>query len=166
MTAGPPFPPAPIPPGPISSGPMPPAPIPSGSITPVAQPYTSGPAVMARRAAPPLFGDRWTGPAAPPSETVLAAVAAAGLAFAVAVPTGSTGVGWLSAVAVVLATAFAVQWQASDLDRALPPRSVTAPDVGWITAAVALSAVGTVRAAEWLASLCLLAAAVAVSLVR
>ena len=114
VSAGQPFPPAPIPPGPI-----PPA------------PYTSGPAVMTRRAAPPpLFGDRWTGPAAPPSETVLAAVAAAGLAFAVAVPTGSTGVGWLSAVAVVLATAFAVQWHASDLDRAHPLRPVTATDVG------------------------------------
>jgi hypothetical protein len=131
---------------------------------PQAEPYTSGPAVMAHRSSPPLFGERWTGPAEPPSETLLAAVAAAGLAVAVAVPTGLTGVGWLSAVAVVLATAFAVQWHAIDLDPARLLRPVTAPDVAWISATVALCAVGTVRAAEWLAALCLTAAAAAVSL--
>ena len=56
---------------------------------------TSGPATMARRSSPPLFGDRWPGR---PSRrrALLGAVAAAGLAFAVAVPTGATGVGWLS----------------------------------------------------------------------
>jgi hypothetical protein len=54
---------------------------------------------------------------------------------------------------------------ARDRRRPVPPAP---PDpglvVGWLAAAVALTAVGTVRAAEWLAALCLLAAAAGVSL--
>ena len=38
------------------------------------------------------------------------------------------------------------------------PRPVRPEDVGWTLAALALTAVGAVRAAEWLAALCLLAA--------
>ena len=121
---------------------------------------SAAPQLTARPVAPPpLFGERWPGPSEPPSETVLGAVAVAGIAVALVVPTGATGVGWFSAVTVVLSTAYAVQWHATDRVRPVGP-----PDVGWIAAAVALSAVGTVRAAGWLAALCLLAAAVAASL--
>jgi hypothetical protein len=41
---------------------------------------------------------------------------------------------------------------------------VTPADVGWTLLAVALTAVGTVRAADWLAALCLMAAAAAAAL--
>jgi hypothetical protein len=57
-----------------------------------------------------------------------------------------------------------VRWRANRTGRFVPSRPLLAPDVGWTLLALALSAVGTVRAAEWLAALCLLATVAAAAL--
>ena len=92
-----------------------------------------------------------------------------GLATATSVPTGPTGVGWLYALTTAAAVTIMVRWRANRTGRLTspdftPPRPLLAPDVGWTVLALALSAVGTVRAAEWLAVLCLLAAVPAAAL--
>jgi hypothetical protein len=107
----------------------------------------------------PLFGERWPGPKKPIPGDLLACLVAVGVVFATAVPEGSsTGVGWLFTASVGTAMTIMVAWGR----RARYP--LTPADVGWTLLAVALTAVGTVRAADWLAALCLMAAAAAAAL--
>jgi hypothetical protein len=98
---------------------------------------------------PPLFGDTWPAPATPPTLAMTVAVALVGLTTATAVPDGRPGLGWLVAALVGVAAALAVDWR---------HRRITVPGVWWTAATVGLAAVSAVRAAEWLAVLCLLAA--------
>ncbi|MDT7581314.1 MAG: hypothetical protein QOK35_2578 [Pseudonocardiales bacterium] len=113
---------------------------------------------------PSLFPDRWPGPAGPAPTAVLLAAVAVGVVTATAVPPGPTGVGWLYAMTAAAATTAMVRWGANRAGRFGPSRPLLAADVGWTVLALALSAVGTVRAAEWLAALCLLAALAAAAL--
>jgi hypothetical protein len=101
----------------------------------------------ARPAPPPLFGDRWPGPSAPPSRLVLGAIAAGGLTVATAMPLRAAGLGWL-VIALVLAGALA----------AVGRRSLRWTDAAWLVGAVALAGVSVVRDAPWLVALCLMAA--------
>ena len=128
----------------------------------------SAPAVL-HPPPPPLFGDRWPGPAGPAPTDVLLAAGAVGVVAATTVPAGPTGVGWLYALTTAAATTIMVRWSANRTERFGSPGSASSrpllpADVGWTVLALALSAVGTVRAAEWLAGLCLLAAFAAASL--
>jgi len=105
-----------------------------------------------------LFGERWPGPAGPIAGDLLACVVAFGVVLATAAPEGPTGVGWLFTASVATAMTITVAWGR----RSRHP--LTPADVGWTLLAVALTAVGTVRAADWLAALCLMAAAAAAAL--
>ena len=125
---------------------------------------TARPPVPRRVAPPSLFPDRWPGAAGPAPVDVLLAALIVGLAAATAVPAGPTGVGWLYTLTVAAATTIMVRWRANRTGRFVPSRPLLAPDVGWTLLALALSAVGTVRAAEWLAALCLLATVAAAAL--
>ena len=127
------------------------------AVTP-APPPTPSPARSPYPPPKPLFGDRWPAPAAPISGELLGCLAAVGVVAATAVPDGATGVGWLFTASVAVAMTIMVAWGCR-------ARSPLAPaDVGWTLSAVALTAVGTVRAADWLAALCLLAAFAAAGL--
>ncbi len=106
----------------------------------------------------PLFGDRWPAPAGPIAGDLLACVVAFGVVLATAAPESPTGVGWLFTASVATAMTIMVAWGR----RSRHP--LTPADVGWTLLAVALTAVGTVRAADWLAALCLMAAAAAAAL--
>ena len=106
----------------------------------------------------PLFGDRWPGPAGPIAGDLLACVVAFGVVLATAAPESPTGVGWLFTASVATAMTIMVAWGRRSRD------PLTPADVGWTLLAVALTAVGTVRAADWLAALCLMAAAAAAAL--
>jgi len=106
----------------------------------------------------PLFGERWPGPAGPIAGDLLACIVAFGVVLATAAPEGPTGVGWLFTASVATAMTIMVAWGR----RSRHP--LTPADVGWTLLAVALAAVGTVRAADWLAALCLMAAAAAAAL--
>ena len=105
-----------------------------------------------------LFGERWPGPDGPAPRPVVGLVTVAGIGTALAVPTGPVGLGWpLTALTLVAATLLGRRYAAA-------ARPVLAADVGWAVAAVALAAVPAVRAADWLAALCLLAAVGAAAL--
>ena len=106
----------------------------------------------------PLFGDRWPGPAGPIAGDLLVCIVAFGVVLATAAPESPTGVGWLFTASVATAMTIMVAWGR----RSQHP--LTPADVGWTLLAVALTAVGTVRAADWLAALCLMAAAAAAAL--
>ena len=106
----------------------------------------------------PLFGERWPGPAGPIAGDLLACIVAFGVVLATAAPERPTGVGWLFTASVATAMTIMVAWGR----RSRHP--LTPADVGWTLLAVALTAVGTVRAADWLAALCLMAAAAAAAL--
>ena len=127
---------------------------PRAAVSVTAPPPSTSPYPPAR----PLFGDRWPAPAAPISGELLGCLAAVGIVVATAVPDGATGVGWLFTVSVGTAMTIMVAWGC----RGRSP--LTLADVGWTLLAVALAAVGTVRAADWLATLCLVAAAGAAAL--
>ncbi len=77
------------------------------------------------------------------------AVAVAGVATAGALPNGRPGLGWLVVALVAVAAALAPEWR---------NRRITPNGVWWTGATIALAAVSAVRAAEWLAAVCVLAA--------
>lgn len=141
--------------------------------TPTTEPPRSGSAVPPpgwpatpvppppRVQAAPLFPESWRGPTTPPSRPALLAVAAAALIFPVAVPEGPSGLGWLVTAFVVAAATLAVAWYTR---RSVPPLPAALTGSGWTLAAVGMAGVATVRDAEWLVVLCLLAAAAAASL--
>ncbi|MGI5131715.1 DUF4173 domain-containing protein [Pseudonocardia sp. CA-107938] len=128
-------------PGEAPMAPMGPVP-PMGPMRPMAPPLPPQPV-------PPLFGDRWPVPAAPPSVAMVAGTAIMALTTAGAVPEGRPGLGWLVTALVGVAATLAVEWR---------HRRITPEGVWWTAATVALAAVCAVRAAEWLGVLCLLAA--------
>ena len=125
---------------------------------------TTGPSADRGGSPASLFGDRWTGPAGPPPAAVPGAVAATGVIAAVAVPEGPTGVGWLLTALVATGAVAVARWRAGSGAGPDRPAPLRAADLGWVLLAVALTAVGTVRAAPWLAALCLLAALAAAAL--
>lgn len=98
---------------------------------------------------PPLFGDTWPAPATPPSAAMVIATAVAGVASAGAIPSGRPGLGWLVVALVAVAAALAADWRG---------RRITPAGAWWTVVTIALAAVGTVRAADWLAAVCVLAA--------
>ncbi len=137
------------------------------AVVPVASPF-----LLAPRAPRPLSGPHWPGPSGPAPGDVLAACAATGLVVAVALPAGPVGIGWPTAAAVAVAMVGVVRWNAGrrvrpDGDRSdhdVPRRGLAPADTAWTALAVALAAVPAVRAAEWFAALCLLAAVAAAAL--
>jgi len=153
--------PAPSPAGPAAATPQ--ATMPSAIATAKveAPPAAATPPAAAPSPYPPpkpLFGERWPGPAGPIAGDLLAGIVAFGVVLATAAPESPTGVGWLFTASVATAMTIMVAWGR----RSRHP--VTPADVGWTLLAVALTAVGTVRAADWLAALCLMAAAAAAAL--
>ncbi len=154
--------PAPSPAVPAAATPQ--ATMPSATATaevqaPTARSVTATPTAASPYPPPrPLFGDRWPGPAGPIAGDLLACVVAFGVVLATAAPESPTGVGWLFTASVATAMTIMVAWGR----RSRHP--LTPADVGWTLLAVALTAVGTVRAADWLAALCLMAAAAAAAL--
>ena len=131
---------------------------PRGGVAVAAPPQAAATAAASPAPPRPLFGDRWPGPKGPIPADLLGCVVAFGVVFATAVPEGPTGVGWLFTASVATAMTIMVAWGR----RSRQP--LTPADVGWTLLAVALTAVGTVRAADWLAALCLMAAAAAAAL--
>ncbi len=154
--------PAPSPAVPAAATPQ--ATMPSATATaevqaPTATSVTATPTAASPHPPPrPLFGDRWPGPAGPIAGDLLACVVAFGVVLATAAPESPTGVGWLFTASVATAMTIMVAWGR----RSRHP--LTPADVGWTLLAVALTTVGTVRAADWLAALCLMAAAAAAAL--
>jgi hypothetical protein len=132
---------------------------------PTTEPTTevSLPLPAARPPRPALF-PRWPGPSGPAPAPLLAATAVVGVVAATAIPTGPTGVGWLLAATAAVATTILVRRRANRVERFGPARPLLPADVGWAVLALALCAVPSVRAAEWLAALCLLAASAAAAL--
>ncbi|MCX6463108.1 MAG: DUF4173 domain-containing protein [Pseudonocardiales bacterium] len=108
-----------------------------------------------------MFGERWTGPPPPPSRVVLGAAVAAAVVTAVAVPEGAPGLGWPVTALVLGLLAAAVRWHARP---AAPNAGAVRSGAGWGALAVGLAAVSALRDAEWLVTLCLLAAVAAGSL--
>jgi hypothetical protein len=95
---------------------------------------------------------------------LLGAAAVAGLVTATAVPDDRAGLGWFAAaVALAVAVALVRRVAVPEPDSGRPHRRLS-PDTAWTLAALALMAVVPLRAAEWLAALCVLAAAVAAAL--
>jgi hypothetical protein len=116
----------------------------------------------------------WPGIPVPAGPVALAATTGAGLAAAALVPLGRPGLGWvLAGLAAAVAVTAAVRRPGPGL-RGSGPGPVTAapPATGWRrwdplvwgSVALALLAVGAVRAAGWLFALCVLAAAAALVL--
>jgi len=96
---------------------------------------------------PPVPG-RWPGPSQPAGLNVLVAAAATGVVTAVCVPLDRPGIGWIGTglAAVGALAAVARSW---DVRRLV-----------WTLVALALLAVGAIRAAGWLFALCVPAAGV------
>ncbi|TQM43164.1 DUF4153 domain-containing protein [Pseudonocardia cypriaca] len=112
----------------------------------------------------PLFFPNWRGPSAPPTRLLLGAAAATGLTTALVLPLERPGIGWFVAAVVTAVMVAAVARQAHRLDASPPARRAYAVDAAWALAAVGLVGVAAVRDAEWLISLCLLAAPCAASI--
>ena len=144
-------------------------PVPPAALGPAAAapPAALGPpvAVPPPPVAPPSTFpvDRWDRPG-PAGVEVLIAAAVAGVVAATTLPVDRPGLGWLLSGAAVLGA-----WVAGAPGGVTrPPGGVTRPPGGgrvdalvryaWATAALALLAVGTVRAAGWLFTLCVLGA--------
>ena len=118
------------------------------------RPRTSRPRCRPPR--PPVeFWRGWPGPKSPPGAAALAALGAGAAIAATTLPVDRPGLGWLLAgVAAAAAVAVAVG----------RPETRRPGFIGWTLATVLLLGVGTVRAAEWLFALCVLAACVTAAL--
>ena len=110
----------------------------------------------------PLWARRWPGPARPAAPATVVAVLGAAALGTLVLPLDRPGQGWLVAgVAALVALIIAARPVAPNGG---PPPLVTEGAAGdglrwgWATATIALLAVGTIRAAEWLFALCVLAA--------
>ncbi len=127
---------------------------------------------------PSSFGPQWAGPGRVANPVVLVASGLAGVAAAAALPWDRPGVGWFITAAAVAAGTVAAAWssnaeRAPDRgDPAVRPTGAERPSyrpgplvrAAWASAALALVAVGALRAASWLFVLCVLAALVCGSL--
>jgi hypothetical protein len=107
--------------------------------------------------APGFFERHWPGPGRPASRTALVAALLTGGVAAVTRVLDKPGIGWLAVGLAVAATAVATAWKAGQ-------RRPTPGQLGWGLAALALLAVGGLRAADWLFAYCLLGALLAGSL--
>jgi hypothetical protein len=103
-------------------------------------------------------------PDVPLPRRLLAASALGGLGCALAVPTGRPGVGWPVAVAVLALAVLLVGLRTPGGGRILLAGAPRAETLAWTGAALALTAVAWVRAAEWLVALSLITACVAAGL--
>ncbi|WP_250557549.1 DUF4153 domain-containing protein [Pseudonocardia lacus] len=103
-------------------------------------------------------------PDAPVPRRLLAATALGGLGCALAIPTERPGIGWPVAVAVLAVAVLLVGANTPGGVRALMPGAARVETLTWAVAALALTAVAWVRAAEWLVALCLLTACVAAAM--
>lgn len=113
----------------------------------------SAPEITLPRTLPPPIATVWPGPTAPPAPSVLGWAAVAGAVAGIALPTDRAGIGWLiAAVAAVAAVALGHR------DQSARP---TIYRWLWTGAALALMAVGAVRASEWLFAMCAMTACVA-----
>jgi hypothetical protein len=92
---------------------------------------------------------RWPGPSGPAGRTVLVAAGAVGVVTAACVPLDRPGIGWIG-TGLAAAGGVAVVARSWDLRR-----------LAWTAVALALLAVGAIRAAGWLFALCLPTAGVA-----
>ncbi|WIX83409.1 DUF4173 domain-containing protein [Amycolatopsis carbonis] len=119
----------------------------SGGGVAVAEPFT-----------PVLVGPVPKSAVVPMVAGVLPAVAVAGVVTATLVPLDRPGIGWLLAALVVTALIVVVD------RRARAEKTTRRASVAWAALALALVAVGAVRASEWLFGLCVVAALVAGSL--
>jgi Domain of unknown function (DUF4153) len=100
---------------------------------------------------------QWPGPGSPASRTDLLSAAASGVVAALTLVLSRPGIGWLIAGLAVAGIAVASAWEAGQR-RPLPGQ------LGWGLAALALLAVGAVRAEGWLFVYCVLGALLAGSL--
>ena len=103
-------------------------------------------------------------PDVPVPRGLLAAIAIGGLGAALAIPTGRPGVGWPVAVAALALAVVLVGRRTRGGERALARGSARVETLAWAVAALALTAVAWLRAAEWLVALCLLTACVAAAM--
>lgn len=162
------------PPTPAGSGPTPVwadprtqvlAPPPAGTML-VTPPPTARPALTPMPpAAGPKPPPRWRRVAQPSG--LLTAAAVSGVGAATLIPTDRPGIGWLLAAGVVVAAIAIVVRRSHRNSReasAPAPLSLGSGHLWWTVLAAALLAVGAVRAAGWLFTLCVLAAAAAASL--
>jgi len=99
----------------------------------------------------------WPGPEAPASRTDLLGAAACGVVAALTLVLSRPGIGWLIAGLAVAGTAIGAAWEAGQ-------RRPQAGQLGWGLAALALLAVGAVRAEGWMFIYCVLGALLAGSL--
>jgi Domain of unknown function (DUF4173) len=132
-------------------------------------PWPDLPTGYGHRAAPGQYA-LFAGPAAPrppraPDVPVprllLTAAVVGGIGCAAAIPTEGAGLGWPVAAVLVALAVVAAGWRTPGMRRALTAGSARWETVAWAVAALALSAVAAVRAAEWLVGLCLLTAVLA-----
>ncbi|HEV8559676.1 MAG TPA: DUF4173 domain-containing protein [Actinophytocola sp.] len=122
-----------------------------GTVTPSAPPLVLSPI------SPPLR-TMWPGPGTPAAPVVLGGAGAVGVVAASLVPVDRPGLGWLLAGIAVTVAMLAVR-------RGQPrPAEPSLARWLWSGTALALLAVGTVRASEWLFALCVVGACAAGSL--
>jgi len=121
----------------------------------VTAPITTPFGGFAPRPPQPSFLDaRWPGPAQAPGWAVPSGVLAGALGFAVFVPLGRTGIGWLlGGLALTIGVLLAV-WRSAAGER----RTERLIRVAWAVAALALLSVLTFRNAWWLVTFCVLGA--------
>lgn len=117
---------------------------------------------LSRYPTTPAAPARWHRVAYPPG--VLPAAGITGLIAAATVPLDRPGIGWLLAGSATAAAVGVVHHRAGRTARPERNRSANRERLWWAITAAALLAVGTFRAAGWLFTICLVAAAVAGSL--
>jgi hypothetical protein len=103
----------------------------------------------------------WPGPKEPAAPVVFLASAMAGLAAAIVLPLDRPGLGWFLTALVAAAAVSAV---ARCSPGVTSPTSTRLMRMSWVFVALALMGVGTVRAASWLFTLCVLTACAAGSM--
>ncbi len=139
---------------------------PAGTVLVTSPPNARPPVTPMPPAAGPKPPPRWRRVAQPAG--LLTAAAVSGLGAATLVPTDRPGIGWLLAAGVVVATIAAVVRRSRRVRAASSDNVAQLPlgsgRIWWTVLAAALLAVGAFRAAGWLFTLCVLAAAAAASL--
>ena len=108
--------------------------------------------------------DPWPGPDVAPTPAMLGAAAAAGLAAAATLPFDRPGLAWLLVTLLVTCFASTLAVRTPAGSSAAPQPAATLSRATWAVTAVVLMGVGTLRAAEWLFPLCVVAALIAGSL--
>ncbi|MGW5559623.1 DUF4153 domain-containing protein [Micromonospora sp. NPDC003944] len=133
---------------------------PGPAATPVAGRPQASPLTPAPPRPPSLITRRWPGPPDSARPLALGALAAAAVVGASTLTMVRPGLGWLVAALAVTAALVAASVQAATARPGATGAPGRAEQAIWAVSTVALTAVGTVRAAAWLFALCLLAALV------